>query len=72
MLLNIELLQTLENKNDTNEINLTDPDAKTVKFGVNQGTDVGYNVQSVVDSKNKLIATFEVIKIYIFVQKEKY
>lgn len=47
-------------KNDNNEINLTDSDAKTVKFGAHQGTDVGYNVQSVVDSKNKLIATFEV------------
>ena len=54
-------LETTLIKNDTNEINLTDPDAKTVKFGANQGTDVGYNVQSVVDSKNKLIATFEVI-----------
>lgn len=46
---------------ETNEINLTDPDAKTVKFGANQGTDVGYNVQAAVDSKNKLIATFDVI-----------
>ncbi|MGL6105631.1 hypothetical protein [Romboutsia sp.] len=43
-----------------NEINLTDKDAKTVKFGEHQGTDVGYNVQAVVDSKNKLITTFEV------------
>lgn len=43
-----------------NEINLTDTDAKTVKFGAHQGTDVGYNVQAAVDSKNKLITTFEV------------
>lgn len=46
---------------ETNEINLTDPDAKTVKFGAHQGTDVGYNVQAAVDSKNKLIAAFDVI-----------
>jgi transposase len=46
-----------------NEINLTDPDAKTVKFGAHQGTDVGYNVQAAVDSKNKLISTFEVTNI---------
>lgn len=43
-----------------NEINLTDSDARTVKFGAHQGTDVGYNVQAVVDGKNKLITTFEV------------
>lgn len=48
-------------ENDINELNLTDPDAKTVKFGAHQGTDVGYNVQAVVDSKNKLITTFKVI-----------
>lgn len=45
---------------DVNEINLTDNDARTVKFGAHQGTDVGYNVQAVVDCKNKLITTFEV------------
>ena len=45
---------------DVNEINLTDSDARTVKFGAHQGTDVGYNVQTVVDYKNKLITTFEV------------
>ena len=54
-----ELENTLE-ITGVNEINLTDPDAKTVKFGANQGTDVGYNIQTVVDSKNKLITTFEV------------
>ena len=43
-----------------NEINLTDSDARTVKFGAYQGTDVGYNIQAVVDAKNKLITTFEV------------
>lgn len=54
-----ELEKVLEN-NDVNEINFTDPDAKTVKFGAHQGTDVGYNIQAAVDSKNKLITTFEV------------
>jgi len=54
-----ELENTLE-ISGVNEINLTDPDAKTVKFGANQGTDVGYNIQTVVDSKNKLITIFEV------------
>ncbi len=48
-------------KNDENEVNFTDSDAKTVKFGANQGNDVGYNVQTSVDSKNKLIVTFDVI-----------
>ena len=43
-----------------NEINLTDSDARTVKFGSHQGTDVGYNIQAVVDAKNKLITTFGV------------
>lgn len=47
-------------ENEINEINLTDPDAKTVKFGSHQGTDVGYNIQAAVDSKNKLIAAFDV------------
>ncbi len=55
-----ELEKILE-ENGVNEINFTDPDAKTVKFGAHQGTDVGYNVQAAVDSKNKLIATFDVI-----------
>jgi transposase len=54
-----ELEKVLED-NDINEINFTDPDAKTVKFGAHQGTDVGYNIQAAVDSKNKLITTFEV------------
>ena len=30
--------------NGINEMNLTDPDAKTVKFGAHQGTDDGYNI----------------------------
>ncbi len=55
----VDLEKTLE-INGVNEINFTDPDAKTVKFGSHQGTDVGYNIQAAVDSKNKLITTFEV------------
>jgi transposase len=54
-----ELEKMLEDQ-DINEINLSDADARTVKFGAHQGTDVGYNIQAAVDSKNKLIATFEV------------
>jgi hypothetical protein len=42
--------KTLE-ENEISELNFTDPDAKTVKFGAHQGTDVGYNIQSAVDSK---------------------
>jgi len=47
-------------ENEISEMNITDPDAKTVKFGAHQGTDVGYNIQAAVDSKNKLIAAFGV------------
>lgn len=56
----VELEKTLE-ISGINEINFTDPDAKTVQFGAHQGTDVGYNIQAAVDSKNKLVTTFEVI-----------
>lgn len=53
-------LENIMDETGENEINLTDNDAKTVKFGAHQGTDVGYNIQTVVDSTNKLITTFEV------------
>ena len=56
----MNLKKTLD-KNGINEINFTDKDARTVKFGAHQGTDVGYNIQAAVDPKNKLITTFEVI-----------
>lgn len=42
------------------EISTTDKDAGIMKAN-NQGTDVSYNVQSVVDSKYKLIAGMEVV-----------
>lgn len=54
-----EIEKSLEENNE-NEVNLTDPDAKTVKFGSHQGTDVGFNIQAAVDSKNRLLTTFEV------------
>ncbi|MGL5757201.1 MAG: IS1182 family transposase [Paraclostridium sp.] len=53
-------IETFLNDNNLTSINLTDPDAKTVKFGASNGTDVGYNIQSVVDSKEKLILTLDV------------
>jgi transposase len=40
------------------QISLTDPDSRSMK--VSQGTDVCYNVQTVVDSKHKLILEHEV------------
>ncbi|HET8669991.1 MAG TPA: IS1182 family transposase [Candidatus Saccharimonadales bacterium] len=40
------------------QISLTDPDSRSMK--VSQGTDVCYNVQTVVDSKHKLIVEHEV------------
>jgi hypothetical protein len=40
------------------QISLTDPDSRAMK--VSQGTDLCYNVQSVVDSKHKLIVEHEV------------
>lgn len=55
-----ELEKTLD-KNGVNEINFTDKDARTVKFGAHQGNDIGYNIQAAVDAKNKLITTSEVI-----------
>jgi len=42
------------------EVSTTDPDARLMKQG-NNGTDVSYNVQVAVDSKNKLIAGVLVI-----------
>lgn len=40
------------------QVSLTDPDAKLMKTA--QGSEVSYNVQTVVDSKHKLIVAFEV------------
>ncbi|KNY26121.1 IS1182 family transposase [Pseudobacteroides cellulosolvens] len=46
--------------NDTSGISLTDPDAKRMKTGNTKGTIIGYNVQTAVDEKNKLIIDYEV------------
>jgi len=40
------------------QVSLTDPDARLMKTA--QGTEVSYNVQTVVDSKHKLIVAYEV------------
>jgi len=46
---------------DTSGISLTDSDAKRMKTGGNtKGTIIGYNVQTAVDEKNKLIIDYEV------------
>ena len=59
---NDRLIENTEKKRlNEVEINRTDPDAKTVKFGANQGIDLGYNIQTAVDDKYNLIATFDVI-----------
>lgn len=50
--------KTLE-ETDENEISITDPDAKLMSSS-NFGVDVGYNVQTSVDAKEKLILDFEV------------
>jgi transposase len=42
------------------QISLTDPDARLMKTA-SKGSDVSYNVQTVVDSKHKLIGEFDVV-----------
>ncbi len=49
----------LQDKND-NEISVTDPDARLMAVN-NNGKDICYNVQTVVDSKHKLIVDCNVI-----------
>jgi len=53
-----EQLQAELNKSGDSQISLTDADARLMK--TSKGSDVCYNVQTVVDSKHKLIATYEV------------
>ena len=55
-----EALKTEMESKGVKEISTTDKDARLMKAN-NQGTDVSYNVQSVVDSKYKLIAGMEVV-----------
>jgi transposase len=52
-----QLEQTLK-KSGESQVSLTDGDARLMK--TSKGSDVCYNVQTVVDSKHKLIATYEV------------
>lgn len=55
---NYEQLQQQLNESGNSQISLTDSDARSMK--VSQGTDVCYNVQTVVDDKYKLIVEHEV------------
>jgi transposase len=52
-----ELERQLEASGES-QVSLTDPDAKLMKTA--QGSEVSYNVQTVVDSKHKLIVAYEV------------
>jgi transposase len=52
-----QLAQELEESGE-NQISLTDPDAKLMKTA--HGNEVSYNAQTVVDSKLKLLVTYEV------------
>lgn len=52
-----QLAQELEQSGER-QISLTDPDAKLMKTAA--GSEVSYNVQTVVDSKLKLLVTYEV------------
>ncbi len=54
-----KLEKQLDETNE-NEINFTDKDSKTMKFGAHQGTDLGYNIQTAVDDKYNLIVTYDV------------
>ena len=52
-----ELLKEMRTK-DVRQVSLTDADARLMK--TSKGSEVSYNVQTVVDSKHKLIAAYEV------------
>lgn len=53
-----EQLQQVLKESGESQVSLTDGDARLMK--TSQGSDVCYNVQTVVDSKHKLIAAYEV------------
>lgn len=55
--LNYEQIQQQLKESGESQISLTDPDSRSMK--VSQGTDVCYNVQTVVDDKYKLIVEHE-------------
>jgi transposase len=52
-----QLAQELDESSES-QISLTDPDAKLMKTA--RGSEVSYNIQTVVDSKLKLLVTYEV------------
>jgi transposase len=54
-----DLKEQLSENEAINEISTTDPDARLMSVS-NNGVEVSYNVQSVVDAKNKLIADMAV------------
>ena len=54
---NAERLEQLQT-NGQRQVSLTDPDSRSMKVG--QSTEVGYNVQTAVDAKHKLIVAHEV------------
>jgi len=56
--LNYETVEEQLKKSGETQISLTDPDSRAMKVG--QGSDVCYNVQTVVDSLHKLIVEHEV------------
>src|SRR5919197_6422301 len=49
----------LETSGET-QLSLTDPESRAMKLGKGRGTEVGYNVQTAVDSKHKLIIANDV------------
>lgn len=53
-----EQIETQLKESGESQISLTDPDSRAMKVG--QGSDVCYNVQTVVDDKHKLIVEHEV------------
>lgn len=56
--LNYEQMQEQLKQSGESQISLTDPDSRSMR--VSQGTDICYNVQTVVDDKHKLIVEHEV------------
>jgi transposase len=54
-----QLDQRME-KTDEKQVSLTDPDCRSMPVGKGHGTEVGYNVQTSVDDKHKLILDHEV------------
>jgi transposase len=57
-LANHERLQEVLKETGENQVSLTDEEARLMK--TSKGSEVSYNVQTVVDSKHKLIAAYEV------------